>query len=42
MKPTRWQTLSDLLCLLGVTVLEDQGVEVSVTSDLELDVVGLG
>jgi hypothetical protein len=34
--------LLNLIGLLGVSVLEDQGINISVASDLELDVVGLG
>jgi hypothetical protein len=38
-KRTRRQALLQLLGLIGV--LEDQGVQVSLASDLELDVLGL-
>ena len=38
MMPTRWKTLLQLLRLLGV--LEDERVEETLASDLELDAVG--
>lgn len=36
------QTLLDFLCLLGVGIIQDQGVQVSVRSDLQLGLVVTG
>lgn len=37
-RPTRWKRVLQLVCLVGI--LENEGVEVSLAADLELDLVG--